>query len=299
MKILVLGLAVALFGLPAHASPAAKPVAAVATAAPTVKLIDPGTGKKKVLRLTARKRTKQTMVMTMAMGMTMDLGGSPVTQKIPVVKVAMDLVVNDVAKNGDIQYTFTMREPEVVADASTAPAVVDAMKAAMKDMAGVSGHAVITNRGFAKQTEMTVPPGASAQTKQLFQSIEQSMAQMCAPVPLEAVGVGATWETTTKVAQNGMRVTQVATTELVSLHGSVMSLKVKIAQSAPPQTITANGATVDLQSYKASGSGESTIDLESIVPTRGQVTLKSDMKMKSGAQPIGMSFDVAVTVSSK
>src|SRR5687768_7004511 len=125
--VVVVALALALVtALPTYGAPAAKP--AVAGAAPTIKLLDAGTGAKQALRLTAKKRMKQTLVMTMAMGMTMSVGGSPVTQKIPVIKMMMDVVVTDVAKNGDIRYAFKLREPEIVPDAATAPQVVEAMK---------------------------------------------------------------------------------------------------------------------------------------------------------------------------
>jgi hypothetical protein len=267
--------------------------------APVIKLLDAGSGEKRQLRFTAEKGLAKTLGMTMGMTMSLDLGGQEMKQKIPVIEMALDLVVTDVAPSGDIRYEFKLVEPTVVDDGSTPPQMVEAIRGAMAGMAGMSGSAVVTNRGFTKEADIQAPPGMNPQLSQFLDSFKQSVRQMSAPVPEEAVGVGAKWETTTTLTQNGMTLTQVATSELVSFENNVMSLKITMAQSAPKQKITSNGMTVDLVHYKGNGTGETTLDLAAVVPSSARVDLTSDMEMKAGGQTTKMVLDVAMTMGTR
>ena len=60
--------------------------------------------------------------------------------------------------------------------------------------------------------------GSSARRfPQLLDQMQQSFAQMGAPFPDEPIGVGARWTVNTLIAQQGMKVQQVATYELTEL----------------------------------------------------------------------------------
>jgi len=294
MKAFVLALLVALsIGGPALASPQPP-------GAPTIKLLDAGKGAKKALRFTAKKGMKRSMTMTMEMALAMTLGAQAVpAQKLPAMRMTMDLVVTSVAANGDIRYEFVTRKPEVVADGATPPFVVEAMSKALAELEGMSGHAVVTNRGFSVEADVKVPEKASAQTQQMVDSIRQSLAQIAAPVPEEPVGVGATWETTTKLQQNGLVIEQTATNQLVALKGKTFTLKIEVAQTAQPQKFTANGMTADLESYSASGGGETTIGLANLVPTKATMGLHSAMRMTAVGQTIGMTLDIKMKMQGK
>jgi hypothetical protein len=268
---------------------------ATATSGPEIKVIEAGSGPKQTLRFTAQKGLKKVMVMAMDMGMTIDVGGSPRDQQVPTMKMTMDLTVTDVAANGDIRYEFKLRDPEVVDDPSNPS--VGAVKQALAGMSGLSGSAVVTNRGFAKQVEVNVPPGATPQVAQFVDSLKQSMGQISAPLPEEPVGVGAKWETTQKLEQNGLKLQQVATNELTHLDGNTITFDVAIKQTAAPQKIVKDGVTVDLQSYSGSGTGRTTIDLTQLVPKAGHVAMKSDMQMVAGGQQLGMGLDLKITFS--
>jgi hypothetical protein len=266
---------------------------------PVIKLLDAGSGEKRALRFTAEKGLKKTLGMTMGMTMSLDMGGQEMKQKIPVLDMALDLEVTDVAKNGDIRYEFKMVEPKVVDDGTTPPAMVEAIRGAITGMAGLSGSALVTNRGFTKEADIKAPPNMNPQLSQFLDSFKQSVRQMSAPVPEEPVGVGAKWETTTTMNQNGMKLTQVAISELVSLEGNVMKLKITISQSAPKQKITTQGVTVDLDHYKGSGGGETTLDLSQVVPSSARIDLTSDMQMQAGGQTTMMALDVAMTMGAR
>ncbi len=277
----------------------AKSAGSSSAGSPAIKLLDAGKDPKKELRFTAKKGAQQKVLMGVQMGITMDLGGMPRTQSIPRIDMPMEVTVTDVAGNGDLTYRFELREPQIVDDGTAGPGVVAGMKGALDGMAGLSGTAVVTSRGFTKSVDLKVPAGANPQIKQFMESLKQSIGQMSAPLPEQPVGIGAKWETTTNIEQNGMKLKQVATSEVLALDGNVFTLSIKLKQSAGRQKVTTNGITVDLESLDGTGGGETTIDLGQIVPSKANVTLRSDMKMNSGGQSMSMGFDVVMTMAAQ
>ena len=69
------------------------------------------------------------------------------------------------------QRRFPDEHPVTPPYLATPPAVVDAMKTAVKGMTGLAGHAVVTNRGFTKEADIVVPPEANAQTQQFADAV--------------------------------------------------------------------------------------------------------------------------------
>jgi hypothetical protein len=275
-----------------------KHVSATATNAPVIKLTAAGSGPKQALRFTAKAGMKKVLVLAMDMGMTITVGGMPRTQQVPTIKMSMDIVVASVAANGDIRYDFKLRESEVVTDDPNDP-VAASVKQALSGMTGLGGSAVVTNRGFTQKVDVNVPAGANAQVVQFVDSLKQSIGQMSAPLPEEPVGVGAKWETTIKLQQNGLELQQVGTNELVALDGNTITLDLGVKQTAAPQTIEKDGTKVELKSYTGSGGGHTTIDLTQLVPSKAEVSMKADMQMGAGDQDLGMSLDLKIGITSR
>ena len=272
----------------------------VPAGSPVVKLVDAGKGAKKQLRFTAKKGLTRTMIMTMKMGMAMSMGANSMPmQTLPTMKMTMDMKVTDVSGEGDIKYTFLLKQPEVVAEKGTPQTVIDEMKKASKGMAGLTGYAVVTSRGFTKEADINVPKDADPQMKQFMDSIKQSLYQISAPLPDEAVGVGAKWDTVMQLTQNGMTLDQTATNELVELKGDSGKLKLTIKQNAKPQKVTVNGMQVNVLSLVSNGSGETTLDFTRLVPSQATVTLHSDLKMEASGTKVGMQMDLTMGLSSK
>ncbi len=268
-------------------------------AAPVVKVLDAGKDAKRALRFTPAKDTKQTMVMTMDMGLTMDLGNGPNHQQVPTVEMLMDVAVTDVAANGDIKFKFSLASVNVLPTPGIAPQVADAMKSAMAGMDGLAGSATVTSRGFSKDVDIKTPPGANPQVAQFLDSIKQSIGQMTAPFPEEPVGLGAKWDTTMKISQNGMNMSQIAHNEVIALDDKSVTLALKIEQSAPKQTINKDGMSATLESYKGGGSGETNMTFTSIVPTKASIGLKSEMEMKAAGQSMSLGLDVTMKMGVK
>ncbi|MDX2088794.1 MAG: DUF6263 family protein [Kofleriaceae bacterium] len=268
--------------------------------APTVKLIDAGKNPTKPLRFTVKKGLKKVVVTTMRMGLEMDLGaGGSQRQDIPVLEMIFDMKVTDVLPNGDIRYEMVFRKPRAVPDAKTPPNVLAAIDDSVKDLAGVKGYSLVSNRGFVKEASFDVPPNAPPTAQQMFKSMEQSFSQLAAPMPEEAVGVGAKWETTTALNANGIAMTQVATNTLVSFAGNKATLDIKLVQTAKPQKITTNGITADLHSYTANGGGRTHLDLSALMPKDGSMGMASEMKMGAAGQTIGVKLSLDMKIKMK
>jgi hypothetical protein len=267
--------------------------------APVVKLLKPGKGPKQLLRFTASKGHKRANTMTMDMAMSMAMGGNQApVPKIPRMRLGMELEVTNVASNGDIRYEFKMGGLEVIPDKTTPAAMVDTIKAGLKGVEGMKGHAVVSNRGFTLEADIQIPATANPQVRQLMEGIRRSITQLAAPVPQEPVGAGAKWQTTMRLTQEGMTISQTAISELVELAPPRAKLKLTITQSAKPQTFTSNGVSVDLVSYAGTGSATSTLDLASVVPSSAEGAIRSKFKMKTMGEALAMTLELAVTMTS-
>ncbi|HVK82771.1 MAG TPA: DUF6263 family protein [Kofleriaceae bacterium] len=271
----------------------------VAADAPTVTLPDAGKGAKKPLRFKVRKGVKKTVVARMTMGLTMDLAGSPMAQDMPPIDMTFVMKITDVAANGDIRYDITFKRPRVVATSGTPKAVVTAMTDAMKGVEGITGYSVVSERGFVKATELAVPATAAPQIRQMIDSMKQSFEQMSTPVPEEAVGVGAKWDTKTSLTSNGLVIDQTTTNTIVAVAGNKATLDIDVVQTAKPQKFSANGISADLQSYTASGHGTSVFDFAALVPAKAQMGMKSNMKMTAAGQNIGVALTLDMALTAK
>ncbi|RLB61370.1 MAG: hypothetical protein DRI90_11540 [Deltaproteobacteria bacterium] len=267
---------------PTKATPVTpKPTAAAAGSAPEVKLIKPGAEPRRELRLTVKPGQTEAMKMTMTMAIGMKLGAkSQPTSKLPPMIMDMAMKIIDVRPNGDFRYEFSLTGTDVAATPGVDPKVQGAIKQALGQLKGLSGWAVVSNRGISKEAKINVPPGADAQTKQVMQGMEQAMQQMGAPLPEEPVGLGAQWQVITKLSQNGIQIGQTATYDMVKLAGDALSCKVAITQHAPKQKVPSPlGVTVDLLSMKSTGAGTTDLRLTKIAPVKSQVKVTSLVKM--------------------
>jgi hypothetical protein len=267
---------------------------------PTVTLLDAGKGPQKQLRFTARKGLKKTCVIRLTMGMSMDLGnGSPIAQGLPTMEMTFDVKVTDITADGDIAYDLVFKRSRTIATPGVSKAVVSAINDAMKSMEGIAGHSTMSNRGFVKDLTLEIPDAVPPQVRQMMDSMKQSFAQLSAPVPEEAVGVGAKWETKTRLAVNGPVIDQTATMTVVALAGNKATLDIKLVQTAKPQKFTANGIAADLVSYAATGSGRSVFDFVGLMPTKAEMGMKSNMKLTAAGQNVGMAFTFDMMMTSK
>lgn len=285
--------------------PRAQPIAParVPTADPVVLLVKAGAAPHRKLRLVAAKGQKERMKMVMEMDIDVKLGvRSPPKTQLPPMVMFLAMTVGDTRPNGDIGYRFLLDDADIQQRPGVQPNVAKQLGLAMSKMKGMSGRAVVSNRGFNREASLELPPGADPKTQQIMAGMEQAMQQLSAPLPQEAVGVGAQWTLTQELQQNGITMQQVATYDLTAISGNTMSADVTVTQSAAPQTMAVpGGGTMKLLSLDSKGAGTMKIDLTKLTPQISKMDLTSKVQMEipqpQQPQQMEMSTHIIIDIS--
>lgn len=265
-----------------------------------VRVIDAGREPRRQLRYVFREDMRGRMTMEMRMRMSMSIGPQDVPEiVIPPVRVTMSIDETDLTDAGNLRYKARWEKAEVVADADTPKPLVEALETEYAGLAGMTLTAEVTPSGVVTEIGVALPTSASQQAKQLFESMEQALRQIMAPLPSEPVGSGASWLVVTTVDTPILKVTQEATYELVELAGDTLDLTVSITQKAPPQDVVPPGmppgTKVRLERLDSSGTGTTNLDLTSLVPhVSMKLTSSMAMEVEAGGdrQPMRMKMGV-------
>lgn len=258
------------------------PVKAVDKNAPQIKLLNAGAEPRTVLRLHPQVGDKQTLALVMKIGMSIEMPGQPAPQnmKLPPLKLDLGLEIKEVAENGDIVYSANYSELSVVEDASATPEITQVIKAALGDLSSVAAVGTNTHRGISKGLAAHLPAGTNPQMRQMLDQMNDSLGTVSSPLPEEAVGIGAKWETKMPIKSQGMTIEQTVVSELVSLEDNRATLKVSLSQRAANQKISnpaMPGLKFDLTKMTGTGQGEITVDLKQLLPAQAVMDSKTDM----------------------
>ena len=286
--------------------PAAAPAASVGDKADagvfSVKLIESGREPRRALRLAPKAGDRQQLVMTLQVGMEMAMAGTAMPKMdMPVMKWPMDLTVDGVANNGDITYTMTMGEIELVGDGGGVPGMADAMRATLGAAKGTSSKAVISSRGVTKSSDANSPASGNPQLRQSMDQLKDAFSGMSAQFPEEPIGVGAKWEVRQVLKSQGMTIKQTGAYEITALDGDRAEVKVTVLQAAANQKIASPampGLKIDLEKMEGSGNGKTVYDLSRLIPVTSAIESNADMKMgmDMGGQKQSMAMKTTSTV---
>jgi hypothetical protein len=281
--------------------PEAKPAATASPVSSTVKvkLLDAGASPQKVLRLKPTKGDKISTEMSMDMGMEVSINGTVLpSPKTPTIRMLMDIEFAEITAAKDIRYNFVFNKVTLDPSPDTPPQMRAAIETGLRSMEGLSGFSLVDDRGFTKEAEFKVPDNAAANIKQTLDGMKQSLNQLSAPLPEEAVGVGAKWQVEQTVTSNGISLQQTALYELLSLKGDVITLGVVLKQTAAEQNVAApglpRGTKITLTALDSTGSGEIQLSLEKVMPSLGNMESKSkfDMSTNEGGKTQAMSMQM-------
>ena len=276
--------------------------AAAQTSTVQVKLLEAGTEPRKVLRLHPKPGDKQTLEMTMKMAGETKVGENEApAMKLPAIKMTLDATVKEVSNTGDITYELVMGDVSTSDEPGGTPEVAEAMKKAFAGVKGLSGTGTVSSRGFSKGMEFKAAAGNNPQLRQVMDQMKGSLTQFVAPLPEEAVGVGARWEAKMPIKTQGMTIDQTATYEVVSLEGERLTTKSTSTQNAANQKVqnpALPGLKVDLTKMVGNGTGESTFDLAQLMPATGTANIHSEtsMSMNIGGQNQAMTMKMDVSL---
>ncbi len=245
----------------------------------TVTLLEAGESPRKPLRFKVKKGQTEDIKMTMKMDMEMVEMGQKIG--MPAMIMNMNIQVADVQADGDITYKFTLGEASVDEDDTFPPAMIEGLKQSLQFMTGISGEATINDRGMTLAASINEVPNADPQAQQLMKNMEQTMNQISAPLPDEAVGVGAKWRYTTSVSQDGVEIRQVAEYELVARQGDTIDMKATVKQTAPSQSVADAGDEMAMSYFRSDGSGDIKLGLANLAPKQSSMALETTLVMES------------------
>ena len=284
-------------------NPSSSPSTSPATNPPTTKidLLAAGTGEKKQLRFTPVVNSRQTSTLTLR------LDDKGLAATIPATKLTMEIVVTQIAANGDISFDFTYKNVDIVAEPGIPPSVIEPIRRSLSSLVGLSGAVVVDSRGQTKSTSLRLPQELDSSTQQIFEQLSNSLGQLYAPLPEEAVGLGARWRTSQELNINGIQLTQSAIYELVSNQGNVLQLKMLVEQEAQSQEVKLPtspdipaGFRVQLRSFSNQGEGEMTLQLGQMLPRRSILSSRSsvvlNLKPPQSEQSVPMNQELNVQI---
>jgi len=259
---------------------------------PTVTLQDAGKGKKAPLRMSPKIGVKESMTMSIEMGLEMTMGELQIpAQDPPVMTMVMDTEVNEILKDGTFTYTFKFTKAESGASDSLPPAALEEMNKTLGQMVGMEGHGTVTPRGFSRDGAFVLPEGVAPELQETLDNMSHSMDQMVAPLPEEPVGIGAKWTVVSKPEANGMKIDQTAHYTLLSREDDAIELSVRLEQTAAKQTVDLGAqGSFELVRYTGAGTGSTKLNLGRVAPIEALVEMTSDvgMNMDMGGQAVEM-----------
>lgn len=249
---------------------------------PVVKLTNPGTEPRRVLRYQFKKLDPYEAVMDMKMGSAIEINENKLPpQKMPTTRMSMTIEPREVSDEGTLKYAFEFTEITVLDDEPLPPQLRERMSLEMNKLVGLKGTATVNSRGITTDVDFVLPANATPQLTQMMQSIRQSMGRMSNPLPEEPVGLGGSWETDQSFNTNGINAEQKVVTTIDGLEEDVCKLSLELNQHADRQAINAPGAppgSITLDSMEGSGKGTMQLKLSSVVPD-SDVTLVTQSKM--------------------
>ncbi len=255
----------------------------------TLQLLGQGAEPRKTLRFHPKAGDKQTLALTVKLGMDMKMGDMPgQAVQMPAIKLTMASTIKAVAPEGDITYEMLVTDAELLDEAGPLPQVLEQAKASLTAMKGISGTSTISSRGITKSVNMIKPAEADPQKLQMIEQLRESLYRITCPLPEEAVGLGAKWQVTLPDKSEGVELTQTETYELVSVEGETFKTRTTIAQTASPQKIqnpAMPGLKMDLTSMNGTGTGDLTINLAQLLPVASNSDLQSEYAMSLNAGP--------------
>jgi hypothetical protein len=252
------------------------------------RLLDPGQPPRRALRyawhLDQREQLSMDMRTAASTGAdgTSRRDGNTGEVSLPSVHVVIAIDPQSVDDDGDMRYLWRVTSATVGSDEGTPSQVTEGMRAEVTAIGDLSGNAVVTERGLAK--EVVAAPGGA--TGQMADQVRQTLRDVAAPLPEEEVGIGARWRKVSRLDERDARVAQTETFRLVDLEGDRGTLDDALAQTAPPQTLRATGqappAHTHMESMLASGEARVRFDLSRLVP---QTAFEGTTTMVLSGQP--------------
>lgn len=252
---------------------------APAAASGAVTVLEAGAAPLQLLRYRLVKGAGESFTTRQKISMNMEMGAMALPpQSFPATLITTRLSVAEVTADGTATVNGEIVNVDVDAEGAD-PMLVNATRPALMGMNGLSMSYNLSPSGRVSSLEFGAGAPAAMQS---LGAIEQ----FSVAFPSEPVGVGARWQATRQVKQNGMSILQDVDYVVRSLAGDSMVLELNLTQSAKDQAMDVAtmpaGASATLRSLDGTGTASVTIHFNRAQPVmdmRMEVRMIMDLDM--------------------
>ena len=245
-------------------------------------LLDEGQGEKAPLRLAPEVGNTMQLGADLTIQVTMKIDGEIVPNPgFPSVAMVLGLEVIDVnPAAGEITYNITYDAIELGTDTAFPESARAAIDGVFQELRNLKLVLVGDDRGRVLSATVEAPEDLNPFLVQMLDSLSQSMKQVSAPLPEEAVGIGARWSITGSITAGGLTLDQTATYTLVERTSDRFIVELEVTQKADPQTVGEDSIAIQLTNYSATGTGNMEMNRSYPIPVSGLIDLISTTQLK-------------------
>ncbi len=275
-------------------------------APPIVKLLEAGAEPRSDLSYALHRGGSQALALAMDMAVTVKSNGQSMpSMPMPRMTMTFAALTADKSASGELKIDARLTGTSVEPAGGQQEQMARALRPQLDAMKGLGMLYWVTPKGRVHDLALDMPASVPPAAQQLMSVVSQSFESMVTPLPQEAVGIGARWQVVSRLASGGADILQSAVYTLRSRSGARAGLDVAVVQVAAGDTIHTPqmpaGMSAKLKSFRSAGSGGTQVDLQSVAPESGNLSLKRAVEITvqgSGADDESLvETTTAVTIS--
>jgi len=219
---------------------------------------------------------------------------------VPTIREILGIEVTAKLPDGSVRIAWRLDATSVLDDVPIDPKVRANLEATMASLVGMHGSARLNPRGVVSESSFDLPPGASEGVVKLLEAMRETLAKLYVPLPVDPVGLGATWEVSSTLPLFGATASTTARDHLVALDGNAARWDTTITLGAHDQAIAMNGLSGTLHSMTGVGHGEVVWAPTQLMPL-GHVAMTTDgaFSIGSAGHVLEATMRATVTLASR
>jgi hypothetical protein len=252
---------------------------------PVIEVTDPGDEPRTKLRLDVAAGDEFPLSLQVRQRIEQEIDGeSEPSEPLPTVREDMLVRVEDVSSSGRVTYTFELVDVAVVDSGEADPEIVAGVREGLDSLVGLRGEAVVNGRGVLLESDVDTPEDAPPIVQEFLDQLSQRLTDLTVPLPRAAVGVGASWTSWVEADIAGIASDVESGYVLREVNGTRVVLDVSTHQTAKGQLADLPGVPADadfrLTKSVSTGEGTITIDLTSLVPAAGRLSVAAEQRFR-------------------
>ncbi len=202
----------------------------------------------------------------------------------PAVRFAGRVEVTAITPDGEAMVTYVVEDASLL-EGGGDPAVRRSIEAEIAALKGCRGSWRMSPLGTLSEIVFDAPRG-SGSTPTRFAFVRDMIPDTSVVFPEAEIGVGATWQATSRHAWSGVMWDREATYRLRELAGSVATVEVDVVMRAPPQSLSVEpNASTRLTSGTSHTSVKLSVPLQGLVATgTSRGTFETNFAIVRGGQ---------------